>query len=52
MTITFGYGYYNEEWREISESLGINHIDFQLAHENTDTYFKLFDQIDTFFIKK
>jgi hypothetical protein len=51
MTIAFGYGYYNEEWREISKSLGINHIDFQLAHENIDIYFKLFDQIDTFFVK-
>jgi hypothetical protein len=51
MTITFNYHYYNDEWRDISESLGINHIDFQLANEDVDIYFKLFDQIDTFFTK-
>ena len=50
MTIAFNYNYYNDEWRHISEHLGINHIDFQLANDNIDTYFKLFDQINTFFI--
>lgn len=49
MTMCYGYGYYNDEWRHITENLGINHIDFQLADEKVETYFKLFDQIDTLF---
>ena len=51
MTTTFNYHHFNDDWRYITENLGINHIDFQLADENIDTYFKLFDQIDTFFTK-